>query len=104
MIKREDGISIRDLEEQKEYSKSLKYKLIINDLKELNEKRKCGRKGYMKKYNACRYKLEQKIRGLTFLDGDISSNFQPIRNDCIPKIILTSKGKIILQSDKGNLK
>jgi len=57
----------------------------------------------MKKYNTRRYKIEQKIRDLTFIDGDVSTNFQPIRNDSIPKIILTSTGKIILQSDKENL-
>ena len=100
----DDGISIRTLKEQQEYIKSPKYQIILNDLKELNEKRKRGRKEYMKKYNASRYKIEQKIKDLTFIDGDVSTNFQPIRSNSIPKITLTSTGKIILQSDKENLK
>ncbi|NVM55368.1 MAG: hypothetical protein HWN66_16800 [Candidatus Helarchaeota archaeon] len=94
-----DGISIRTLKEHQEYTKSPKYQKILMDLKELSEKRKRGRK----EYNARRYKLEQNIRDLTFIDGDLSTNFQPIRNDSIPKITLTSTGKIILQSDKENL-
>ena len=100
----DDGISIRTLKEQQEYIKSFEYQQILKDLKELNEKRNRGRKGYMKIYNARRYKLERKIRDLTFIDGDVSTNFQPIRNDSIPKITLTSTGKIILQSDKESLK
>lgn len=100
----DDGISIRTLKEQQEYTKSPKYQKILNDLRELNEKRKHGRKEYMKKYNTQRYKLERKIRDLIFINGDISTNFKPIKNDGIPKITLTSTGKIILRSDKENLK
>ena len=103
MMFREDGISVRNLKEQEEYIKSPEYQEILNYLENKDNHTQIKRekkKRYMKKYNYERYRLENKIRELTSIEGDISSGFQPIKNDSIPKIILTKLGKIIFKNNK----
>ena len=103
MILREDGISVRNSKEQEEYVNSPEYQEALNYLENKDKNTQIKRekkKRYMKKYNYKRYRLENKIRELTLIDGDVSSNFQPIRNDHIPKIILTKIGNIILKHNE----
>ena len=92
----DDGISIRNIKEQNKYVKSSEYKRILKDLEELKErreKRHIREKERMNNYNKNRYKLERKINNLTHIEGDITSNYFPIRVDRIPKI--TQDGQII---------
>jgi len=101
MTVRADSMSLRTLKEQKEYIKSFEYQEALNYLenKDVQIKRE-KRKEQIKKCNSERYRLEKKIREFTFIEGDISSDFQPIKNDRIPKIILTKLGKIIFKNTK----
>jgi len=91
-----DGISIRTIKEQNKYVKSAEYKKILKDLEELKvckEKRHIREKVRMLNYNKYRHKLERKINSLTYIEGDITSNYFPIKVDRIPKI--TKDGQII---------
>ena len=92
----DDGISIRNIKEQNKYIRSTEYKKILKDLEELKERREkryIREKERMLNYNKYRYKLESKINDLTHIEGDITSNYFPIRVDRIPKI--TKDGQII---------
>ena len=94
---REDGISIRSLKEQKRHVKSIEYKKLLDDcehLKVLRSTRKTRKKEYMDAYNKERYLLEMKLNKLQFKKGDITTNFNPVKIDHIPRINLN--GEIIL--------
>ena len=93
---RDDDISIRNIKEQNKYIKSPEYKRILKDIEELKErreKRHIREKERMNNYNKNRYKLEREINNLTHIEGNITSNYFPIRVDRIPKI--TQDGQII---------
>ena len=92
----EDGIGIRNMKEQNEYVISPEYQRILKELEELKErkeKRPIREKERMRIYNKNRYKIERKINNLTYIEGNITSNYFPIKLDRIPKI--TQDGKII---------
>ena len=87
---RDDGISIRTLNEQDEFVKSPSYQGVLADLEELKNRRETRRQRNlerMKKYNKERYRLENKIK-----ERAIYRKLKSVKNN-IPKITLD--GKII---------
>jgi hypothetical protein len=101
----ENDNPIRNKKEQDKYIKSLEYQSLLNDLEELRikrENRKINKKEYMKDYNHTRCRTENKIRELSFIKGDVTTKFNPIKLNRIPTIKMD--GTIIWSDTNENQK